>query len=261
MTGPAGDAVYQTALARVAEAGQALLGTIDMLRVGVGQAIAQLPAIGPSLMAQWDKLLVEVQRVIDWFKKLDADIGGDPGAIRQLGEEWVNKVGAVASTQAAALQRGRLPSNGKWEGDAATVYHVGVVSNQTTALSNFKDATDSVNEAVNEIANAIGSFWAAIGVAAVVFLGALATAATFGVTILGIPPAVTAVVLACLAFAAAASAAFVALGNSLDMVDRLFAAATNVQAVQGGWPRLESTDTLSDASVKDNTPSQWRPTP
>jgi hypothetical protein len=259
VTGALGDTIYREVLAKLLEAGRTLQDVLNTLGEGVRQAIAQLPAIGAWLRTQWDRLLAEAGRAIDAISKLTSDIGGDPTAVRQLGEDWVNQIGAVASTQAQALGRGQLPSNGKWEGVAATAYFTGVVPNQTGALSAVKDATDSVNEGLNEVANAIESFWASIGVAVAAFLVALAAALVANATILGIPPGVLALILACIVFAAAVNAAFTSLGNSFDMVDRLFAAATNVQPVQAGWPPLQSTDTLSDASVKDGDASEWRP--
>jgi hypothetical protein len=254
------DTIYQTVLEKLAEAAQALQDLLDWLRDAVGRVIAELPAIGAWLNEQWNRLLTEAGRALDWISKLLRDVGGDPGAIRQVGEDWVNQVGAVTSAQAAALQRGQLPSFGQWSGNAADVYYVGAGLNQTSALSNFKDATDSVNEAVNEMANAVGSFWSNVGVAVAVFVGAMVAVKAAEITVIGIPPGVVATIVACIAFSAAINNAFVGLGNSFDMVDRLFAAATNVPAIQAGWPKLQSTDTLSDASVTDGDPSEWRPT-
>lgn len=258
MTSAIGDAIYPTVITKVAETIKALREALDWVDDAVGRVLAALPDWGPVLNDLKARLVVEAHKVLDMLANL-TDVGG-PEAIRQLGEDWVNHIGAVASTQAQALQRGQLPSNGMWEGRAATAYHVGVVPNQTSALSAVKDATDMVNEALNEVANAVGSFWATIGIALAALSAALVGAIAAKITILGIPPAVLAIVLACAAFAAAVYAAHVSLGNSLDMVDRLFAAATNLQPVQAGWPPLQSVDTLSDGSVRDGDPSEWRPT-
>jgi hypothetical protein len=260
MTGAISGTIFREVIAKLVELGKLLQEVIDTFGEAVRRAIPELPGLGPWLRAKWDEFLAMARGAADWIRRLSENPFGDPAAIRQLGEDWVNQIGAVTSTQAQALNRGQLPSFGKWEGSAADVYYIGVGLGQISSLSSVKDATDMVNEGLNEVANAVESFWANVWVAVAAFLTALAAALVAQATILGIPPGLLALILACGVFVAAMIAAVTSLGNSLDMVDRLFAAATNVQPITAGWPPLQSTDTLSDGTVKDGDASEWRPT-
>lgn len=225
------------------------------LLVAVGEVAA-------TLLGTW--VLEKVREFEQWrirtlieIGKLIIDLGGNPSAIRKVGDDWTQQVGAAAIAQAQELGRERLPSYGRWKGSAADVYYIGVGIGQVKALESVRNATNEINESMKAIAAAVTSFWTTVGIAVSTLIGGIIGALAASGTIVGIPAGIVIGVGACVAFIALLGEAIFSLGNAFDDT-RLLTAAENAAPLQAGWPTLAARDVVGDGSTADGDASQWQ---
>ena len=261
MTGPVsqpadkiGDEIYRMTQEKLREANR-VLDEFGALLAAAANAVA-------AVVGDWINVKIEEYnqwqaRTLAEIGKLLTDLGGSPSAIRKVGDDWTQQVGAVASAQAQELGREQLPSFGSWKGNAADVYYIGVGIGQIKALEAVRGATNEINESMKAIAAAITSFWTSVGVAVTTLIGGIIGALTASGTLIGIPVGIVIAVGACIAFVALLTDAIFSLGNAFGDT-RLLTAAENAAPLQAGWPTLASPDVVSDASATDGDPSQWQ---
>jgi hypothetical protein len=259
LTGPiaqldAGDEIYRMTQEKLREANK-LLEEFAALLAAAANAVAAV--VGEWVLAKIEEFNRWRVRTLLEIAKLVIDLGGNPSAIRQVGEGWTQQVGAVASAQAQKLGREQLPSFGSWKGDAADVYYIGVGIGQIKALEAVRGATNEINESMQAIAAAVTSFWTSVGVAVTTLIGGMVGALTASGTIIGIPAGIVIGVGACIGFTAVLADAIFSLGNALNDT-RLLTAVENAAPLQAGWPTLASPGVLSDGSATDGDPSEWQ---
>jgi uncharacterized protein YukE len=193
MTSPFMDAAFEAAVELVGDAIEQLKEIWNDIVSGVSKAIKELPAF------QRPGLIWAMKKLGSWFSDMIEKVWkvyterGSASAVRAVASDWNTDVGGKASTQAGQLTLGQLPTTGEWTGKAATRY-VHVVNGQTKALTEVKAITEKLQTTLNEIADAMRSFWQALAVAVgsyVVAMAACAVSAMFGVTaVVAIPGAI-----------------------------------------------------------------------
>lgn len=248
------DEIYRMTQEKLREA-IARLEEFAALLVAVGEAAA-------ALLGAW--VLEKVREFEQWkirtlvqIGKLTIDLAGNPSAIREVGDDWTQQVGAAAIAQAQELGRERLPSYGRWKGNAADVYYIGVGIGQVKALEAVRNATNEINESMKAIAAAVTSFWTSVGIAVSTLIGGIIGALAASGTIVGIPAGIVIGVGACVAFIAVLGEAIFSLGNAFNDT-RLLTAAENAAPLQAGWPTLAAPDVVGDGSTADGDASQWQ---
>lgn len=261
MTGPVpssddkvGDEIFRIAQEKLREVLRPLEEFAALLGVVADAAAAVL---GEWVRAKIEEFDQWKARTVLLIGKLAVDLRGSPSAIRKVGDDWTQQVGAKAIEHAQELGREQLPSFGRWKGSAADVYYIGVGIGQIKALEAVRGATNEINEAMKAIAAAVTSFWTAVGIAVTALIGGMTAALAASGTIFGIPVGLVLGGGACLTFIALLTDAALGLGNAFNDT-RLLTAVENTGPLQAGWPTLTSTDILSDGSATDGDPSNWQ---
>jgi hypothetical protein len=249
-----GDEIYRMTQEKLREANK-LLEEFAAVLAAAANAVA-------AVVGDWIRVKIEEfnqwqARTLVEIGKLAIDLGGNPSAIRKIGDDWTQQVGAVASAQAQELGREQLPSFGRWKGNAADVYYIGVGIGQIKALEAVRGATNEINESMKAIAAAVTSFWTSVGIAVATLIGGIVGALAASGTIVGIPAGIVIAVGACIGFIAFLTDAILSLGNAFGDT-RLLTAAENAAPLQSGWPTLASPDVVGDGSATDGDPSQWQ---
>jgi hypothetical protein len=245
MTNPFMDEVYEAAVEVVGNAIERLREIWNEFVDGFNAVLKVLPdVLSPGLRYAFQKLWSLFTEMLNMVWKVYTE-RGSASAVRAVASAWNTEVGKKAGDQAALLALGQLPSTGFWSGPAASRY-IHVVNGQTKALTEIKTTTNSMQTVLNEIADALKTFWSklAVGVGGyVVVMAAAAIGTSFGLTtreaILG---------------AIAATAAFIALmndlvtdfGNTLDSTEKELErlATTDGSFAGGNWPPATA-DSLS----------------
>ncbi len=184
---------------------------------------------------------------------------GSASAVRQAAGDWNAKVGEVASNQSKLLAFGQLPSNGLWSGPAQLAYR-SVVDLQSQTLVELKAMTDKAQNTLNDIAEAIKTFWVKIAVTVLVLEGAMVGVAIATATGVLAPAAIVALIVAIVGFWTAVAEFTNDFHNKLDSKKAELEQQTAQNGAEGQWPPLNAD--LSDATVRDDpTPdaSDWTP--
>lgn len=84
----------------------------------------------------------------------------------------------------------KMPSNGKWKGDAQLAYR-SVIDQQNKALTDLKGVLDELNSTVNDIADALKNFWIAMAAAVILLCGAMMVCALETIGVITIEAAIT----------------------------------------------------------------------
>lgn len=120
---------------------------------------------------------------------------GDPEKLRQFADEWRETIGNRIGEIAGSIELVRMRSNIEWEGRAAEAYKT-IVPPQGEGLEGVKSLAIQINTSLKSLANGIEDFWSALLMAFGIFLVAI-IGAIFGVlSIVGIPAAIAAVLVA-----------------------------------------------------------------
>lgn len=271
MTGPVVDTEFEGAVRFVENAIETVRNAWNDIVAAVRAAIAAFPILAEPLMDDFNALTAKVTEALDFLWKLVTE-RGDATAIRQVGSDWTTAVGGPVNEQAADLHPGGMPSTGQWSGVAATKYFQ-VVLNQRQALMDVKPITDDLQLTLNEIADAIKTFWTFLAVETAGWV-AMMVACAFTAALGGIAAAL----IASVTYVGLVTKHSNDLANTLDTkkakLEQLstaggsfasgpppgFVGPVAPDANKPRWPSVPSTD-LGDASVLDEDGvSDWTPT-
>jgi hypothetical protein len=179
---------------------------------------------------------------------------GSAGALRDAANEWVLKVGGVASKQSTELAFAAMPSNGVWEGDAQKAYRP-IVDLHSRVLNDFFNWNGDLSDTLNALADALKVYWVAIAIDAVGCAVALAACAVAGETVVALAAAIVAAVGAIVAFWVAVAGHTVLYHNTLDALEGKLVKIRAINGEDARWPHGAAD--LSDASVLDGDKSGW----
>jgi hypothetical protein len=240
------------------------------IRDGIDQAAACVDAVVSGVDGVLDRLpdsaavdgaragVAELRRAftdtVGWLHEVLAR-GGNPEALRAAGAVWTDEVGGAAARLAGVPTLNVLQLDDHWSGVAADAYR-NTLPAQQAALTAIKAAADEIDSALNDLANAITTFWVEVTVACATLVAALFAAAVSAASGLGAPAAVGVAVAALGIFAAFASSALSALtavtteaaARAAELGRRL---GNDTAFPHGAWPR-STTDVNAD--VSDWTP-------
>lgn len=205
-----------------------------------------------SLNAEWDELWAKIQ---DFLAHR-----GDSAELRRVAQEWsaaANDVGAISSRVAPDQMTATI----EWEGSAAEAYRLAVPP-QHDALGQVKTSGVAMSTSLHALADAIDNFWIAVGVAlAACIVGAVGAVAT-AIEVVTVPAAI-AILVGAIGIALGALGVGFAQGvvvtrrvqTDMRSIDQ------NMTDLGPSWPRPNpaAASALSDASVTDGDPSDWRP--
>ncbi|MCO1657418.1 hypothetical protein [Pseudonocardia humida] len=260
--------------APVTDPADELAGIIAEIEAGIATAEATVRAVAAGVSTVLDQLpgwaadgvrvaLADMQRTFDEkVAELRGWIAyrGDPAALRRYGAVWANEIGAAASRAGAFATFNGVAADDRWSGVAADAYRFTLPA-QKDATTAIKAAGDEIGAAFEELANAIASFWVAIGVAVAGLVVAIVSAAVSAPTVVGAPIGIGLVAAGLTAFATAGTFAWTALtditnesaARSAEIERRL----SNDTAFPGGvWPR-STTPISGDGSITDGDDTDW----
>ncbi len=185
---------------------------------------------------------------------------GDPVALQNAGAGWATNIGGTAGSLAAVTTLNGVKVDDYWVGMAADAYK-NTLPAQAGALTAIKAAGDELNSTLTELANAIGRFWIAIGVAVLSFVVGIATAVAATETAIGIPVGISLGLGVAAGLGAGVKSAIDALTDiATDSATRATALgnrlANDVAFPRGSWPR-STTPISSDASITDGDDTDW----
>lgn len=227
---------------------------------GAGGPVLISPELMEAIRQGVRDVQAQVQPVLDRVQEL-VDQPGDPERLRQAAMGW-QVVGNDLGTTARTVGLDRMRATIEWEGSAAAAYQA-LVPRQGAQLIAMKAQCLALATSLNALADQIEAFWLAI-VAALVLLGfAFAAAVVAAVSVVGIPAAIGALLIA---VTGGASAIAIAVQQLNAMTDRIAteqrAMAQSLHDIGATWPAPNPTATavMADASVTDGDRSEWRPT-
>ncbi|WP_394613002.1 hypothetical protein JNUCC0626_23905 [Lentzea sp. JNUCC 0626] len=182
---------------------------------------------------------------------------GDSDRLRQVGTEWVEKVGNKLGDVAGTVTLDKMRTNVEWEGKAARAYSA-TVPPQSQGLNSVKDVANQMRASLNSLANSIDAFWIAMGVALGTFVVAAVGAIAAACTVVGTPAAVGAI----------AGGLTVAIGIIGATIMALEAHTNTIETEQNSivqkihdigreWT-MPNTGDMGDASVTDGDGSDWK---
>lgn len=258
-----------------------VLEMVDKLRSGIGEAAglinsmidginSVLNSLPPEevggirngvadLQRMFNECATELQRALDQ--------AGDPVALRAAGAAWAVDIGGSVSGLSGLTTENTIRADNHWTGAAADAYRNTLLP-QRLALNAVKTTGDKIDAVLNELANAIITFWKNVEGAVITLLVALVAAAASaagGITaVIGIGIAAHALV----AFKDAVisqSNMFTEVGNAISVQTREIQAVRadntafpdeKTTMTNGDWPAATATD-FNDGSITDGDDTDW----
>lgn len=204
-----------------------------------------------------EKLTQEMQKFWDEVNQIFEE-RGNADRLRQAGVAWADSIGNPLGDIAGNISLENHKTNIEWTGRAAEAYKA-LVPAQEESLSALKDIAIKMRTSLDDMAESIEDFWQAIVLALVSFIvGAVAAiASAFGVVTI---PAGIAVLLG----AVGVGLTFIfqavqAIDSHMDVIrDQQTAVQQGLHDLGTKWEQSNIT-AMSDASVADGDPSDWRP--
>ncbi|MGH3875896.1 MAG: WXG100 family type VII secretion target [Actinophytocola sp.] len=249
MTSPFMDEVYEAAVDLVRNAIEQLKEIWNDFVEAFNKALKVVPGyLNPGLVHAMKKLSSWFGDMMEKVWKVYTE-RGSAGAVRAVAGDWNTEVGGKASTQAGLLVLGQLPTTGFWSGTAGSRY-IHVVNGQNKALADVKTITDNLQTTLNEIAEAMRTFWRTLAVSVggyVALMAGCAASAMFGVTaVVAIPAAVGFTV----AFIGVLNDLTLDFSNALDAKEAKLRQliTTDSSFASGAWPP-STADALAEAAA------------
>jgi hypothetical protein len=211
-----------------------------------------------------------IERVEDLFRTVNVKIAefwdrvtqlfeqpGDSDRLKQVGTEWVEKVGNVLGDVAGTIGLDKMRTNVEWSGKASRAY-AATVPPQSAGLNAVKDVTNQMRSSLNSLANSIDAFWIAIGVALATFVVSAIGAVAGACTIVGTPAAVAAVATGLTIAIGIIGATIMALEAHINTIEtEQLNIAQKIHDIGTEWAMPNVRD-MSDASVTDGDGSDWK---
>lgn len=254
------DAAFEEAMQGI----QDLAGKFDEawndLVNGVNLVLPMLPAyLQPIVKGQFNKLATKKDNTLEKYWKIFAE-RGDASAVRQVASDWNTKVGEKVSEQAGKLNPTQMPSHNRWDGTAYIAYKE-VVNFQGTKLGEVKAMSNALQTTLNEIADAMNTFWTGMKTTYGVYVAAIVVFAIAANTKIGMAAAITGGITATAMFFDSISKLSTEFANALDSKEAALEQQQTLNGTDGKWPPI-NTESLADASVlDDDQKSDWTPKP
>lgn len=250
------DTVFEEAIEEI----QGLAGKFDQawtdLVNAVNVVLPLLPAfLQPVARGQFTKLATKKDNALEKFWKVFTE-RGDAGAVRQVASDWNTLVGEKASNQAEKLNPTQLPSHNRWDGPASIAYKE-VVNYQGTKLGEVKTMTNALQATLNDIADAMNTFWTGMKTTYGTYILAMVACGVVANTKAGLPAAIVSGIAATVLFFNQIDELSTAFANALDSKEAELEAQQTLNGTDGTWPPI-NTGALADASVfDDDQKSDW----
>jgi uncharacterized protein YukE len=256
------DPVFEEAFKKFGDMFEKLKGAWDGICGGIEWVLDQwwIPGfIKDPVRAGYNELKPKVSEALDRCAKF-YQTPGDPAGIRTVAENWTNQVGKATNDQAGILVKEQLDTNDSWSGTAADRYVEATIA-QNKALVGTKTLTDNLHNTLNEIADAISTFWVSFGTAIATYVIAAGIAVAACCTGVGAAAGIPAFIIATGAFITASITFANNFNNTLEdkksKLDQLV--PTGAPFGGGGtWPASAS-DRMADATTGDGDGSDWTP--
>ena len=256
------DTVFEEAFKKFGDMFEKLKDAWDGICSGIEWVLDQwwIPGfIKDPVRAGYNELKPKVHDALDKCAKF-YQTPGDPSGIRTTAESWTTQLGTAANDQAGVLVREQLDTDDSWSGTAADRYFQATIS-QNKALVGMKTLTDNVHNTLNEIADAISTFWVSFGTAIATYVIAAGIAVAACCTGVGAAAGIPAFIIATGAFITASITFANNFNNTLEdkksKLDQLVPTGAPFGG-GGSWPQAAS-DQMADAGVTDGDGSDWTP--
>ena len=250
------DAAFEEAIAGIQGLAEKFDQSWTDLVTAVGVVVPLLPAyLQPVAKGRFDKLAAKKDNALEKFWKVFTE-RGDASAVRQVASGWNTRVGAVVSNQADKLTPSQLPSHNRWEGPASVAYKE-VANFQSGKLGEVKTMVTALQGTLNEIADAMNTFWTGMRTTYAAYIVAMGVCAFGARTPAGLVPAILAGIGATALFFEQIDKLSTEFVNALDTKEAALEAQQTLNGTDGKWP-LINTGALDDASVlDDDQKSDW----
>lgn len=163
-----GDSAIDKAVQKMQEAE----GKVQELFDAVDKVLSWVPDMFAHLIEPIKKGCEELSKKIqEMWDKVTEFMGqrGSPSALREAREKWTSEVGKPIGKTAGDLNLDNHKTKIEWEGRAAEAYK-GLVPKQVDGLNGLKSASDRMVLSLDSLANAIETFWVAVGIAIATFV-------------------------------------------------------------------------------------------
>jgi uncharacterized protein YukE len=231
------------AAAQVADAVDRIRRIWEDIKSGVETVLDWLPGFLSHTLRDWfQKLANKISEFFDTVSKPLRE-RGSADSLRSAGESWNKDVGGRASTQAGLLAPEQLKTDNEWQGRAADAYK-DAITGQGKALNAVKAITENVQNALNEVANALESFWNGMLVAVLAYVASMVGCAIGAATVVGAVPSIIAAVGFSIAVITATVTLSTAFSNTLDTQRSKFQqiATTDGSFAGAKWPPATTGD-------------------
>ncbi len=164
-----------------------------------------------------------MQELSDKARELFATIdeflstAGDSDRLRQVAATW-SEVGNAVGATATSVSPDRVATGIEWSGSAAEAYRQ-VVPAQGAALARIKTVGVSTSTSLNALADAIDSFWLAVGLALAAAVVGIVSAAASAVGVVTLPAGIAVAAGALITCLGLVSAALLQTNAAMDRVD------------------------------------------
>ncbi|PRY46465.1 hypothetical protein [Umezawaea tangerina] len=185
---------------------------------------------------------------------------GDEDRLREVGLDWVARVGDATKRIADDIAPERFRSPVEWTGRAARAYQLSVPP-QVAGLNAVSDIANQMRSSLNTLANAVEAFKMAMAFALAGFAVAAVAALAGAMTVVGAAPATAAVATAIGVSLALLGAAIPAMRAHVNTVkSEQTQLQQRIHDLGRTWAEPLTAD-MADASVGDGDGSDWRPGP
>ncbi|TCO57084.1 hypothetical protein [Actinocrispum wychmicini] len=223
---------------QTADAVNRIRNTWNDIQSGVNSVLDWLPGFLCDKLKEWFNKLAN--KVGEFFEAVAKPFTqrGSADALRIAGQSWNTDIGGRASTQAGLLAPEQLKTDNEWQGKAADSYKDSITG-QGKALASVKTQAESVQNVLNEIANALDSFWNGLLAAVLIYVGAMVLCAIGAATVVAAIPSII----------AAVTASIAVIAQTVNLT------TTFVNALQTQRAKLEQVATTDSAFAN----GQWPP--
>lgn len=191
------------------------------------------------------------QRLARWFQQ-----PGDAESLRSKGESWATQVGDPLGAIAGKMSMINLRTYTEWTGPAAEAYKA-IVPAQGAALGDLKGLAQQVRTSMDNLANALDSFYLSVEVALAVAVVGITGAIVGAATIVGALPAIAALLTTLGVVIGLITTIITSMNSFLDTIEiQQTALRQKIHDVGSTWPK--SSHDIGDGGVTDGDRSEWR---
>ncbi|WNV82075.1 hypothetical protein [Umezawaea sp. Da 62-37] len=183
---------------------------------------------------------------------------GDEDRLREVGLEWVARVGDATKEIADDLSPAKFRTPVEWTGRASRAYQLSVPP-QVEGLNAVTDIANQMRSSLNTLASAVEAFKMVMAFALAGFAVAATAAVAGAVTVVGAAPATAAVATAIGVALAVLGAAIPAMRAHVNTVkSEQTTLQQKIHDLGKTWEKPLTAD-MADAGVRDGDDPDWRP--